>query len=495
MTRSNFSIGTFFIAFLIGATCVYLATPLWDQHQSVSHTHEHEEAEEHEHEEGEEHDHEHEEDEEHEHEHNHDSLTLNAQATANIGIAPGEEGTLTPTPTEFKKSFAFPGFVQYKPGRSLVDVPSSVAGVISRIYAEEGDALCPGEPLFDIQLTHEELTSCQLELLALLQKRDVLESEKTRLEKLDEGIEPKTRREIALQISETDAAIEAQKQALRFLGAPSKTIEESLMKKRELLTSLTIRVPSIGADGAQTTFESIATHEVRDGEHFRKVEHFLQLEKLFVEKGQTVSLGSSLCVVSDLRDLLIEGKAFESDEARVDAAYAQNARVKAVFQDAFNADDVEIVDNLTIRSVANRLDATARTLSCYVELKNYLLDSLDDERTPYRLNWRFKPGSRCELNIETETLSDVFVLPTAAVATDGAEAFVFEYGEDEDGETIWTKRPVVVRYRTAREVVIANDGSIASNSKIAKSGAFQLYVALNAGNGKLQSSCSCGHDH
>jgi len=368
--------------------------------------------------------------------------------------------------------------------------------VISRVYAEEGDALCPGEPLFDVQLTHEELTSCQLELAALLRKRDVLLSEKTRLEKLDEGIEPKARREIALQISENDAAIEAQKQTLQFLGAPIKTIEETLVQKRELLTSLTVRVPSIMKDGAQTTFEAIATHEVRDGEHFHKVEHFLQLEKLLVEKGRTVSLGDSLCVVSDLRDLLIEGKAFESDEARVAAAYAQNAPIKAIFSDALNVGEVEIVDGLTIRSVSNRLDPTARTLACCVELKNYLLESQEKEGAPFRLNWRFKPGQRCELNVETETLKDVFVVPTSAVARDGAEAFVFERSGEEDGATIWVKRPVVVRYQTSREVAIANDGSITPGAKIAKSGAYQLYVASNAGSGMLQSSCSCGdHEH
>ncbi len=492
MARSKFSFGTFCVAFLIGATSAYLAAPLADKNSNDArfHEHEHEEGEEHEHEE-----HEHEEGE-HEHNHNHNSLALNAQAMANIGIAPGEEGILTLTPTEYKKSFVFPGFVRYKPGRSLVDVPSPVSGVISRVYAEEGDALCPGEPLFDVQLTHEELTSCQLELMALLRKRDVLESEKTRLDKLDEGIEPKARREIALQISENDAAIDARKQALRFLGAPSKTIEETIVQKRELLTSLTVRVPSIMKDGAQTTFEAIATHEVRDGEHFRKVEHFLQLEKLSAEKGQTVALGDSLCVVSDLRDLLIEGQAFESDEARVDAAYAQNAPVKAVFPHALNAEEVEIVDGLTIRSVADRLDSTSRTLACSVELKNYLLDSQDKEGTPFRLNWRFKPGQRCELNVETETLTDVFVVPTGAVARDGAEAFVFEYGGEEEGATIWTKRPVVARLQTSREVVLADDGSIESGAKIAKSGAYQLYVASIAGNGKLQSSCSCGdHEH
>ena len=126
-------------------------------------------------------------------------LVLNHQALTNIGIEQGESGMITLAPSDFSKYFSFPGYVRYKPGHSLIDVPAPASGVVTRIYAEEGEALCPGEPLFEIQLTHEELASCQLELLSLLRKQDLLESENERLSRLAEGIEPRAQREVELQ--------------------------------------------------------------------------------------------------------------------------------------------------------------------------------------------------------------------------------------------------------------------------------------------------------
>ncbi|MBP5621910.1 MAG: hypothetical protein J6X44_07840, partial [Thermoguttaceae bacterium] len=342
----------------------------------------------------------------------------------------------------------------------------------------------------------------------LLQKHDLLESENERLSRLAVGTEPKTQREIELQIKENAAAIESQKQALRFLGVSEQTLEETLVKQRKLLTTLTVRVPELVENNSRVVLESADVHANRAKDHFKQIEHYQQLEKIFVEKGQTVSLGDSLGVVSDLRELWIEGKAFESDESLINDAYSQRKKISAVFENAQKTDSFDVVDNLSIRSVSNRLDSTARTFACYVDLKNYVLnppeeiiDERDQDDAPATskaplLNWRFKPGQRCELEIETETLSNVFVLPVSAVAQDGNEAILFEYIGDEDEKPIWHKRPVVVLYQTTRNVVVANDGSVKEGAKIAKRGAYQLYVALNNGGGKLQSACPCGdHDH
>ncbi|MBR5759705.1 MAG: hypothetical protein IKX88_14035, partial [Thermoguttaceae bacterium] len=267
-------------------------------------------------------------------------------------------------------------------------------------------------------------------------------------------------------------------------------------------------VPELAENNSRVVLESTDVHANRAKDHFKQVEHYQQLEKIFVERGQTVSLGDSLGVVSDLRELWIEGKAFESDEALINQAYSQRKNISAVFENARDSSSPDVVDNLSIRSVSNRLDSAARTFACYVDLKNYvlnppeeLIDERDQEDAPATakaplLNWRFKPGQRCELEIETETLSNVFVLPVSAVAQDGSEAIVFEYIGDEDEKPIWHKRSVVVLYQTTRNIVIANDGSVEEGAEIAKKGAYQLYVALNNGGGKLQSACPCGdHDH
>ena len=486
---------------------------------------------------------------------NADRLALSELALANIGIAAGDAGTLVLQPSEYRKSFSFPGYVRYKPGRSLVGVPSPATGIVTKIYVEEGAALCPGQPLFELRLVGEELAAAQLELTALLRKRDRLASEEKRLADLEAGIAPREQREIALEKAENDAAIATQKDALRFFGLPEATIDEVVVAKRTLVTSLTVCVPTFSDDASSFDPTSTVRFEPPTHEHFAENPHFHQLEKTLVEKGESVSIGSPLCVVSDLRELWIEGRAFESDEPLVNAALAEGRPVSAIFVGASGTGAPrETVGPLAFRSVANQLDANSRAFACYVELENYLLDTAphncatsgshvhphpnpetgvphshphpeadaehahshsenDATSTPKaavaatdattevaetcddaapRLNWRFKPGQRCELAVETETLQNVFVVPVDATAQEASETFLFEYDGTSDGKRIWRKRPVRVLHQTASEVVVANDGSIKPGAKIANRGAYQLYVALTNGGGKLQAACDCG---
>jgi len=439
-------------------------------------------------------------------------LALNDQALANIGIAAGDAGTLVLQPSEYRKSFSFPGYVRYKRGRSLVGVPAPASGVVTEIYVDEGVALRPGQPLFELRLVGDELTAAQLELTALLRKRDRLESEEKRLANLEAGVAPREQREIALEKAENEAAIATQCNALLLFGLPEATIDEVVVQKRELVSTLTVCAPKF-SDAATDAPSNAGSSEVS---------YCQALEKTFVEKGKSVSIGAPICVVSDLRELLIEGRAFESDEPLVNAALAEGRPVSAIFAPAeAAAPDAprEKVGPLVFRSISNRIDANSRAFTCYVELKNYLLDSaprpkndavstssavagstnatsetaeVSDESAP-RLNWRFKPGQRCELAVETETLQNVFVVPVAATAQEGAETFLFEQDGNEDGKRVWRKRSVRVLHQTADEVVVANDGSLEPGAKIANRGAYQLYVALTNGGGKLQSSH--GHEH
>lgn len=509
-SSQRFSVGVFLTAFLIGGVSVYFAMPLLPSTLGGSCNHEHvlEEDAGHNHEDaGEVCELEHIHTEEGDEREGIDVLALNLQALTNIGIEQGESGMITLAPSDFSKYFSFPGYVRYKPGHSLIDVPAPASGVVTRIYAEEGEALCPGEPLFEIQLTHEELASCQLELLSLLRKQDLLESENERLSRLAEGIEPRAQREVELQLKENASAMETQKQALRFLGVSEQALKDTVVKNRNLLTTLIVRVPQLDLNSSGVVLEFTDVHTIHSKDHFREIEHYLQLEKLFVEKGQTVSLGDSLGVVSDLRELWIEGKAFESDQGLINDAYSQRKKIRAVFNNALDFGAPDLVEDLSIRSVSNRLDSMSRTFACYIDLKNYVLNSPEDliderklenneatSKAPL-LNWRFKPGQRCEIEIKTETLSDVFVVPVSAVAQDGNQSFLFEYVGNENEKPIWRKRPVVVAHRTSREVVVANNGSIKVGAKIAKRGAHQLYIALTSGGGQLQSACPCDDEN
>ena len=88
------------------------------------------------------------------------SIELSEQARKNIGLKV-EKVVLT----AFTKTIGVPGMVIERPGRSTVEVTAPMTGVITRIYATEGEAVEAGQKLFDLRLTHEELVTSQTELI------------------------------------------------------------------------------------------------------------------------------------------------------------------------------------------------------------------------------------------------------------------------------------------------------------------------------------------
>ena len=87
----------------------------------------------------------------------------------------------------FRKSALIPGKVVEKPGRSNHIVSSTVNGIVTRVHAVPGQAVNPGDPLFDLQLTGEALATAQSELLAILKKLEINEAELKRIKPLAES--------------------------------------------------------------------------------------------------------------------------------------------------------------------------------------------------------------------------------------------------------------------------------------------------------------------
>ena len=363
---------------------------------------------------------------------------------------------------------------------------------MTKVSVRPGETLCPGEPILEIMLTHEEAVQCQTDLIDLLQKRDVLAMEIERLGTLADGIAPKQQRELHLQKITNDAAISSQRNLLKIHGFTDAMIDETVVGKRQAITHLTVRVPSVDENGLESTASEQHTGDDRN-------DHYLILESLSVNKGDSVETGDILCRISDFRTLQIEGKAFASDENLLNGALLTSSPVAAVFADSVKSGVREKVENLRIARTDSFVDSRTQSVSCWVPLTNRRLETSAETETsggacdPKTIHWRFKPGQRCELEIAEETLPGVFVLPPEAVATDRSGAFVFEMTEIHEGKRVWTKRPVRVLDRTGEAVVIAADDTIRAGMKIAQTGADQLYVALGSGSGKLQSACE--HDH
>jgi len=235
--------------------------------------------------------------------------------------------------------------------------------------------------------------------------------------------------------------------------------------------------------------ENIASAAHADGE-----EHIFTVDALFISPGKNVVVGDSLCRLTDYCKLAIQGKVFAVNEKELDRALTSKSRVTATFEGNGSR---EIVKDLVLRSIDNKIDSASGTLFCYVDLKNRFTDyEVIGENTRRRYTkWYFKPGQRCELNIEYEPLLNCIVLPVVAVAKDFQEMCVFEWVGDEGNNRIWRKKPVHVIYQTKDVVVLANDGCTFPGARVAVKGASFILAALEAANQKNAGGGGGGVQH
>ncbi|MCL2348937.1 MAG: efflux RND transporter periplasmic adaptor subunit [Planctomycetaceae bacterium] len=441
------------------------------------------------------------------HDHSND-LFLSDQALKNIGVT--GETTVTLTLGRFRETTTYPGIVTAKPGRSEVGISAPAAGMITKIYHEPGDLLPPNAPLFDIDLTNEELIKSQTELISLDQKLEIIDAELKRLKSIAEEM-PKLYRESTFQKMETETAIANERNKLRLYGLTDEVIEREIRGEKSMIRLLTVHVPdvtetqivpfhSVVTQNGETLMPHPLSRSLTDKTFSDKSQPPLQLLQLDVERGMRVGSGQTLAKIADYSQLFIKGSAFDFDAGLLSESLKQNSPVTAVFD---GHGKKEIVDSLCLRSIDNQIDPGQRTLAFLVGLPNKRLDdNLHDNDSQNSdsqyVHWQFKPGQRCELRVGTESIDDCFVLPAAAVVREAAEACVFKYGGMEDGKKIWTKTPVHVLTQNQESIVIANDGSINAGQKIAGAGAAQMLVALNTGTGKIELTSACSdptHDH
>ncbi|MBQ3348830.1 MAG: efflux RND transporter periplasmic adaptor subunit [Thermoguttaceae bacterium] len=409
------------------------------------------------------------------------ALELSDQALANIGIEKDSDfGEIKVG--SYDKTLTFPAILEERPGETLTKIPSPVSGVVEKIYLRPGQMIQNGQALFDIRLTREDVITAQSDLLALIQKRDIILKEEQRLSGLEDGLAPQAKRDVAFQKMENDAAIKAKTSVLLLNGLPVDEVENKLIKNREIISLVTVYAPEENEDCVNGNKEA-------EGH----CAHHQHLDNVYVQKGQSINLGDPLCQTSDMDQLLIRGNAYAYNERDLAAALESGANVTALFTQSGR--EIEKVSDLKIRNINNRVNSDDRTLNFYVELNNELEQHNEKETSgnPF-LSWQFKPGLRCQLSVPYQKIENCIIVPVWALARQQADCYVFELSEVEKGHKTFIRRPVRVLHQTQTDVVLANDGSIAPGVKIALRGASQLQIALDAGGGKLQSACPCG-DH
>lgn len=394
------------------------------------------------------------------------SIEMSPQARKNIGLQVTKI-ELQP----FVKSITVPGMVVERPGHSIIEVTAPMTGVITRIYLTEGEAIEPGQKLFDLRLTHEELVQLQAEFLQTAEELGVIAREIKRIEQItqDGALPGKQLLERKYEQQKQEAVLRSKRQALLLHGLTNTQID-AILESRELLKDLTVFAPSANNDAGMSALPSV-----------------FQVQSLKTAQGQHVSAGDTLVILANHAELYIEGEAFERDVADISRAVDAESNVSAVMET--EGSKPEVVSNLRVLYLSAKVNPEKRTLDFFVKLPNEKQRDTKSEDGQRFIAWKFRPGQRVQLHIPVETLPDRIVLPIDSLAQDGVETYVFTPNGDH-----FDRRSVHVEFRDTRSAVIANDGSVFPGDMVAISGAQQLQLALkNKSGGGIDPHA--GHNH
>lgn len=394
------------------------------------------------------------------------SLELSPQARKNIGLK-----TAAIELTEFVRTVSMPAIVVGRPGRSEVDVTATLGGRVTRVYPIEGEAVEPGQKLFELRLTHEELVQAQSELLRLAEQLDVERREIERLGSIvDSGVIPGKRLlEREYEKQKIEAGLNAQRQSLLLHGLSEEQVN-TIIQMRTLVQQVTVVAPDHPEIGSE-----------------REPQPPYTVRSLGVKPGQYVDTGASLCILMDYSELYIQGRAFEHDADELVEAAREAWNIRAVPED--KGSQQRAIDNLHVVYVDNEVEPLSRALHFYVRLPNEVVNESKTADGHRFLTWRYKPGQRMQLQVPVERWPERIVLPIDAVANEGVESYVFQQNGNH-----FDRVPVQVEYSDQFNVVIANDGSIFPGDIVALSGAHQLQMALkNKSGGGVDPHA--GHNH
>ena len=378
------------------------------------------------------------------------SLTVSEQARRNIGLR-----LLTIAPRDFERTITVPAMVIERPGRTQIKVSAPMTGIVTRIYPIRGEAVAPGQPLFDLRLTHEDLVQTQSTFLETVEQLAVIKREVVRLEEVTASgaIAGKRLLERQYEQQQTEARLRAQRQSLILHGLSDQQVDD-ISASRRLLQDVTIVAPQ-------------PTDSEACGEH----EEFLEVAELAVSPGEQVAAGTRLCTLGDHCELHIEGKAFEEDASELNEVANRGTPVEAVVE--ANGKEPHTISDLKILYVENEVQQESRALRFYVRLPNRLVRNEKTADGHRFIGWRYKPGQRVQLLVPVERWENRIVLPVEAVVKDGVEWFVFR-----QNGAHFDRRPLHVEYRDQRWAVIAADGTLRAGDVVAVSGAYQMHLAL-----------------
>lgn len=403
----------------------------------------------------------------HDHDHDHDAgavgdvVELSPQARRNLGI--------TATPLRLRsgwRTITIPGTITDRPGISDQGVTSSVVGVVTKIHAYPGDTVQPGEPLFTLRLLSEYVQNAQSELFQATREMQLEQEKRQRLEQIGTAIPGARLIEIDQQQRRLQASITSARQDLLTRGLTPAQIEQ--VATGQFVSSVEIAAPSPAEEAVRQAADADNTAAV-----VPMAASTSEVQGLSVELGSQVQAGQLLATLSNHRLLYAVGHAFKGEAPALERATREAWPVQIEFAEDDPTGWEPLPESFRIRHIANTIDVESRTFDFFVPLVN---QSKSYERAGEQfVVWRFRPGQRVRLLVPTEQLTDVFVLPAAAVVRDGPEAYVFRQNGD-----LFNRLSVHVLHVDRRNVIVANDGSLAPGWFVAESAAASLNRVLAA---------------
>lgn len=393
-------------------------------------------------------------------------LKLSVQARKNLGIV-----AAAARPETYWRTVQIPGEVADRPGRSDRGVTSPAVGVVTEIHAFPGDTVHPGDRLFTLRLFSEYLQSTQKELFRATKETQLIQQQIDRLSPVaGTGGIPRSRIiDLENQRKREQALIQAHRQDLLTRGLSPQQVDE--VAGGTFVATVDLVAPTLGTERPAAAAGEDGTRGAGPlGDHSGLV---YEVQELNAELGQQVQAGQLLATLADHGELYLQGHAFKREAPFLETAAQQGWAIRVEFAEDSPHRWPALRQRFEIRHLSNAIDPRSRTFDFFIPLSNQ--SHTYEKGGATFVVWRFRPGQRVRLHVPVEQLSDVIVLPIAAVAREGPEAFVFQQNGN-----LFQRLPVQVVHEDRLHVVIANDGSVTPGLYLAQNAAASLNRALKA---------------
>lgn len=409
----------------------------------------------------------------------HVEVTETAHKSLGLRISRAKLGEYTPT-------YDIPATIKELPGAQSIKLSSRFNGLVTKVLVSEGQSVRPGDPVFELELTGEQVSKTQAELLLAIRKTEIMQDELDRLEPLVKqgGLANKRFLELTYEQKQLFAEINTRQQELLLHGL-SETQVSAITQSRQLVKSIVIHVP-----GNLLTPQLNLPHNQLDTANRTFV-----VESVNAQSGAVIKPGDDLCHLAFHELLVVEGHAFERDLPQVKELMEKQTDV-TVSVGTFS--DIQKIPQCKVAYLSIHANAESNTYPFVVYLTNERIAELSREE-PFFQAWKWKPGQLAHIELPRKKYEQMIILPREAVAEDGVSRIVFEWkgqvahdhehGPDDNHEHADEYVPIEVDvvYMDEKVAVVNPAGNLKVGTRIAFNNANHLLFAMQSGSG--------GHGH